>query len=92
MSSLNANLAVNNTDNPNATIRVQGGLIQNARIEIYGQGALVDGLHITGALGAVEMYGTNLTVKNMILEGSYLEADGYQSAGLFAGQREHPSV
>jgi hypothetical protein len=80
MSSLDANLAVNNSDNPSAEIIVKGGLIQNARLEVYGQSILVDGMLITGPYESVLMGGTNLTFQNMLLEGSYLEADGYQSA------------
>ena len=82
MSSLAANLTVNNTDNPSATIAVKGGLIQNARLEAYGQSILVDGMLITGPNGNVRMGGTASTFQNMLIEGSYLEADGYQTAAV----------
>ena len=80
MSSLAAGLTVNNSDNPSAKIFVKGGLIQNARLEVYGQSILVDGMHVTGPYGSALMGGTGLTFQNMLLEGSYLEANGYQSA------------
>jgi hypothetical protein len=80
MSSLAAGLTVNNSDNTSATIFIKGGLIQNARLEVYGQGILVDGMHITGPYGSALMGGAGLTFQNMLLEGSYLEADGYQTA------------
>src|SRR5579871_5989459 len=80
MSSLDANLAVNNTDNPSASVTIKGGLIQDGRLEVSGQGILVDGMRVTGPHGSVDMHGASLTFQNMILEGSYLEADGYQTA------------
>ena len=82
MSSLGANLTVNNTDNPSADINVKGGLVQNARLEAYGQSTLVDGMLITGANGSLRMGGANSTFQNMLIEGSYLEADGYQTAAV----------
>ena len=82
MSSLGANLAINNTDNPSADISVKGGLVQNARLEAYGQSTLVDGMLITGPNGSLRMGGTNSTFQNILIEGSYLETDGYQSAAV----------
>jgi hypothetical protein len=82
MSSLGANLTVNNTDNPSADISVKGGLVQNARLEAYGQSTLVDGMLITGANASLRMGGTDSTFQNMLIEGSYLEADGYQTAAV----------
>ena len=80
MSSLASNLTVNNSDNPSAAITVKAGLIQNARLEAYGQNVLVDGTHLTGPNVSIHMGGTTSTFQNILLEGSYLEADGYQSA------------
>ncbi|MGD0777611.1 MAG: DUF2341 domain-containing protein, partial [Candidatus Solibacter sp.] len=80
MSSLGGNFAAGNGDNPAASITVKGGLIQNARVEVYGQNLLFDGMHITGPYGEVDMYGSNLVFQNMLLEGAYLESDGYATA------------
>src|ERR1035441_440593 len=40
MSSLGGNFAAGNGDNPAAVISVKGGLVQNARLEVYGQSLL----------------------------------------------------
>ncbi len=82
MSSLGASLTINNTDNPSAQVQLRSGLIQNARLEAYGQSTLVDGVHISGSGGSLRMGGTNSTFQNILLEGSYLEPDGYQSAAV----------
>jgi hypothetical protein len=80
MSSLASNLTVNNSDNPSAAITIKGGLIQNAQLEAYGQGILVDGMHITGPYGSIRIGATASTFQNLLIEGSYLVNDPYQSA------------
>ena len=85
LSSLGGNLAVNNGENLNATITVHGGLIQNGRLEVYGEKVLVDGMHITGPYGSVDLFGSYSTLQNLLLEGSYLESDGFATAIISRG-------
>ena len=54
--------------------------VQNARLEVYGQGVVVDGMRLTGRNATIDLVGSHLTLQNMIVDGVNLGTQWYQSA------------
>jgi len=87
MSSLGGNFSLAR-DNPDAVMTVNGGLIQNGRVEVFGGPGptLIDGLHLTGASASIDLFSSNTVLQNILLDGSYAEnGDGYKTAILSRG-------
>jgi hypothetical protein len=80
VSSLGGNFSVSNQESQGTKIMVRGGLVQNARVEAYGEGIQFDGMHLVGPRASLDMAGKNLLFQNMIIEGTNLGNDWYQSA------------
>jgi hypothetical protein len=80
MISLGGNLSVANDEGSSTAVVVHGGLVQDARVEVYGKNILFDGMRITGASATLDMSGSNLTFQNMIIDGTNLGYSWYQSA------------
>jgi hypothetical protein len=80
MISLGGNFSVANDEGSSTAVVVHGGLVQDARVEVYGKNILFDGMRITGASATLDMSGSNLTFQNMIVDGTNLGNSWYQSA------------
>lgn len=73
--------SVDNTES-GAVIKIQGGLLENNRLELYGSRILVDGLHVTGAQGTVDISASDCILQNMLIRGTNLGTGWYQTAVL----------
>jgi hypothetical protein len=87
LTSLGGNFSVSNQESQGTAIRVRGGLVQNARVEAYGEGIQFDGMHLVGPRATLDMAGKDLLFQNMIIEGTNLGYDWYQSAIVSRGTR-----
>ncbi len=65
-----------------ATIKIIGGLLDNSRLELSGKNIVVDGLHIRGAQGTVDISASDCVLQNMVIEGTNLGTSWYQTAVL----------
>jgi hypothetical protein len=80
MISLGGNFSVATEENSGTKVLVHGGLVQNARVEVYGRNSVFEGMRITGPLATLDMIGSDLTFQNMIIDGTNLGNSWYQSA------------
>lgn len=80
MISLGGNFSIAAEENSGTTVLVRGGLVQNARVEVYGRNIVFDGMRITGPHATLDMIGSELTFQNMIIDGTNLGNSWYQSA------------
>jgi hypothetical protein len=85
MISLGGNFSVADDEDSSTAIEVRGGLVQNARVEVYGRNILFDGMRITGPSATLDMSGSDLTFQNMIIDGTNLGSSWYQSAVVSRG-------
>ena len=85
LTSNGAGVTVSNQENTAATIKMTGGSIQNARLEIDGDGVLVDGVEISGAQGSVDLAASDTVLQNMLIHGTNLGGAWYQTAVLSRG-------
>jgi hypothetical protein len=56
------------TEGANERVRIQGGLINDAGLTLYGDNVRVDGLTLRGPRASVFMYGSNNTVQNVLID------------------------
>lgn len=80
MVSHQGNLSLSNGDNTNATVRLNGGWLDNARLEVDGSGIVVNGIHVSGPLGSIDLIGSQLTLQNSLIEGTSMASAWYQTA------------
>ena len=85
LQSFGAHVLLTNAENPSATVKITGGLIQNARLEVGGSGAVVDGMEISGPQATVDLTGDNITLQNMLIHGTNLGSAWYRTAVLSRG-------
>ena len=62
LQSSGASVDISNGDNLAATVKMTGGSIQNARLELDGGGLLVDGTVLTGPQASIDVTGSNSTL------------------------------
>ena len=80
MISLGGNFSAGNEEGSGTKVLVRGGLVQNARVEVYGRNILFNGMRISGPYATLDMAGSDLTFQNMIIDGTNLGTAWYQSA------------
>lgn len=56
-------------ESPDTRLRIIGGSVENAGVDIYGSGQYIDGLRVTGTNGSIALHGSNNTVQNVHLDG-----------------------
>lgn len=78
-------VVVSNSDNTAASTKMTGGVIQNARLELDGDGLLVDGTELTGPQATIDMTSSDTTLQNLVLYGTNLAGAWYQTALLSRG-------
>ncbi len=85
LKSYGAGTVLSNTDHPGAVAKMTGGLIQNARLEIDGSGAWVDGVELSGAQATIDVAASNTVLQNLLIHGTNLGSEWYQTAVLARG-------
>jgi hypothetical protein len=50
-------------------VKILGGSVDNATLELYGSNVLIDGVHVTGKEGGIGLRGNNNTVQNVLMTG-----------------------
>ena len=85
LQSSGAGVLLSNADNTAATMKMTGGSIQNARLELDGDGLLVDGTLLTGAQASIDMTSSDTTLQNLVIYGTNMEGAWYQTALLSRG-------
>jgi hypothetical protein len=72
-------------ESPTASARVEGGSIDNAALDLYGNNITVDGVKITGPYGAIGISGQNNLIQNNLLVGRQPNWWGGQKAAIVEG-------
>ncbi len=85
LQSAGAGVSLTNEDNPAEIVRTIGGLIQNARLELGGNGLVIDGMEISGPQASVDLSGSNTVLQNMLIHGTNMGSAWYQTAVLSRG-------
>ncbi len=85
LTSVGANVSITNAEIPTASERITGGLIQNARLEIGGSSAVVDGMELSGPQATIDIAADNTTLQNLLIHGTNLGSAWYQTAVLSRG-------
>ena len=85
LQSSGAPVDISNGDNTAGTMKMTGGVIQNARLELDGDGLLVDGTELTGPQATIDMTSSDTTLQNLVMYGTNLAGAWYQTAVLSRG-------
>ncbi len=85
LQSSGAPVVLSNSDNTAATMKMTGGVIQNARLELDGDNLLVDGTELTGPQATVDVTSSDTTLQNLVMYGTNLGSAWYQTALLSRG-------
>ncbi len=85
LQSSGAPVDISNTDNTSAAVKMTRGTIQNARLELDGDGLLLDGTTLTGPQASIDLTSSDTTLQNVVIYGSNLAGAWYQTALLSRG-------
>ena len=85
LQSSGAPAVLSNSDNTAATMKMTGGVIQNARLELDGDNLLVDGTELTGSQATIDVTSSDTTLQNLVMYGTNLGSAWYQTALLSRG-------
>ena len=70
-----------------AALRIRGGRLENAALEVFGNKVLVDGLTLTGPRALVTLSGSDNVLQNVLILGPNPGTAGYQAAVVDNGLR-----
>ncbi len=70
-----------------AEVRVRGGRLDDAVLDVHGEGIVVDGLTVAGARGGVVLEGAENILQNMLIIGGNPGFAGHQAAIAEGGRR-----
>jgi len=86
MTSRGGDLALGNRES-GATIRVEGGRLEDAVLGVYGERIVVDGLTVVGPHAGVTLDGAGNVLQNMLMTGINPGSSGHQAAITEGGER-----